>query len=209
MAGLTQVPDSSTMKTGAGTGRQEGGGMSWIGRIGLSAAIAFSVPATALSAPPDPATVNAPAITEGRDHKVAENGWKWFYFHRPATTYTEAYADLEDCYRFLPVPFASGVEMPGFTPWRARADSKTIRPVTSNYGLVGGIIGSMVAGPIERRASQSRMRRCMEPKGYQRYPMTEETWKAAVHSYSPLTLAVQAKLASGPVPDAAPVPEDK
>lgn len=183
--------------------------MSRIGHIGLSAAIAFAMPATAMSVPPDPATVNAPAITGGRDRKVAENGWKWFYFHRTGTTYVQAFADLEDCYRFLPVPFANGVAMPGFAPWRARADNRTIRPVTSNYGLVGDIIGSMVAGPIERRARQSRMRRCMEPKGYQRYPMTEETWKAAVRGYSPSTLAIQAKLASGPIPEAAPVPEDK
>jgi hypothetical protein len=183
--------------------------MNWVGHIGLSAAIALVLPATAVSAPPDPATVNVPVITEGRDPKVQDNGWKWFYFHRPATTYTEAYADLEDCYRFLPVPFASGVPMPGFAPWRARADSLTYKPGISNFGPVGNVIGAIVAGPIERRARQSRMRRCMEPKGYLRYAIKEETWNSAVQAYSPSTLAVQAKLASGPVPNATPVPENK
>lgn len=178
-------------------------------RIGLLACVAFAAPALAADGPPDPATVNAPVITQGRDSKVVEDGWKWFYFYRADTTYAQAYADLEDCYRFLPVPYASGVSMPGFAPWRARSDNKTFKPVTGNYGLVGDIIGSMVAGPIERRARQSRMRRCMETKDYQRYPMPEETWKTAVNLYSPATLAVQAKLASGPTPDAAPLPETK
>lgn len=176
----------------------------------LAAAFALAAAGPALGDMPDPATVAMPAITNARDPEVVENGWRHFYFHRAGTTYAEAYADLEDCYRFLPVPGAAGVEMPGFAPWRARADSKTYKPpAIGPYGLVGDIIGAMVAGPIERRARQSRMRRCMEPKGYRRYPMTEETWKTAVGAYSPATLAIQARLASGPVPDADPVPETK
>lgn len=163
----------------------------------------------AQTTPPDPATVTAPAITNGRDPAIVEDGWKHFYFHRADTSYAVAFADLEDCYRFLPVPYASGVTMPAFAPWRARADNKSFRPVTSIYGPVGDIIGAMVAGPIERRARQSRMRRCMEPKGYQRFPMSEDAWKAAVNHYSPATLAIQAKLASGPRPDADPVPVTK
>jgi hypothetical protein len=160
--------------------------------------------------PPDPAIVEVPAITEGRDPKVIEDGWKWFYFHRANTSYAQAYADIEDCYRFLPVPNAGGVSFPGFAPWRARADSKTVRPPPIGpYGLVGDIIGSIVAGPIERRARQSRMRRCMEPKGYQRYPMSEDNWKRAVNHYSPLTLPVQAKLAAGAAPNALPLAENK
>ncbi len=169
------------------------------------------VPSTAMAqaTPPDPATVTAPAITNGRDPAIVEDGWKHFYFHRADTSYVEAYSDLADCYRFLPVPNASGVTMPGFAPWRARADNKTFNPVTSNYGLVGDLIGAMVAGPIERRARQSRMRRCMEPRGYRRYPMSEDAWKVAVSPYSPATLTIHAKLASGPPPDADPVPETK
>ncbi len=47
-----------------------------IGRIGLLATIALVVPAMAVSAPPDPASVKAPTIAGDRDPKVAENGWK-------------------------------------------------------------------------------------------------------------------------------------
>jgi hypothetical protein len=175
----------------------------------LMLAAAAAAPLAA-STPPDPASIEVPAITEGRDPKVIEDGWKWFYFHRENTSYVEAYADFEDCYRFLPVPYASGVSFPGFAPWRARADGTKVKPPPIGpYGIVGDIIGALVAGPIERRARQSRMRRCMEPRGYRRYPMSEDNWKRAVGHYSGLTLPVQAKLASGPIPDAQPLAEDK
>ena len=85
-------------------------------------------------------------------------------------------------------------------------DAAIVKPVVvNNYGLVGTVIGGMVAGPIERRFRQSRMRRCMEPRGYERFPATEATWEEIIDNYSPGSIAVQAKLASGPRPDADPL----
>lgn len=162
-----------------------------------------------VSAIPDPNTITVPEITGGRDDRVVRNGWKFFYFWRENTTYEQAYADFSDCYRFLPVPnIMPGT--PAFVAWR-RPDGAAIREPVYNpqYGIVGAIIGSMVAGPLERRASQSRMRRCMEPRGYQRFPATEEVWEQIIDSYSANSIAVKAKIASGPRPDADPLPEDR
>jgi len=150
--------------------------------------------------------VTVPAVTGGRDPKVVGEGWKHFYFHRPATSYEQAYADFADCYRFLPVPYAQGA-LPMYVPWEARTGAEIVKPAGPGpYGLVGDVIGAMVAGPIIRRSYQSRMRRCMEPRGYQRYPADEATWEKIVDNYSARSIAVQAKLVAMGQPDAEPLP---
>ena len=73
------------------------------------------------------------------------------------------------------------------------------------YGLIGAGIGALVAGPIERRARQARLRRCMEPRGYVRYPLAERIWEQLVDDYSPGSIAAQALAAAGPTPDLEPV----
>lgn len=175
----------------------------------LTAVAALAAIQAEASAPPfaipDPATIKVPTATGVRDPKVAASGWKHFYFWRANTSYTEAYRDVADCYRFLPVPNAAG-DVPSFAPFNARPNAAIVKPVVvNNYGLVGTVIGGMVAGPIERRFRQSRMRRCMEPRGYERFPATEATWEEIIDNYSPGSIAVQAKLASGPRPDADPL----
>lgn len=162
-------------------------------------------PAEADAAIPSIESVEVPAITEGRDSKVVRNGWKYFYFYRADTTYEQAYADIAECYSFLPVPGRTA-PLPGFTPWDARPDGAVVVPQPSIYGPVGELIGSLVAGPIERRMSQSRMRRCMEPRGYERFPMSKENWEAVIDNYSQGSIAMQAKLVAQGQPDADPLP---
>jgi hypothetical protein len=155
--------------------------------------------------PPDPSTVTLPDLAPSRDPRVIENGWKYFYFHKSGVSYEQAYADFADCYRFLPVP-GSVASLPMFAPWTETSGVRTVRPV-NNYGLVGSVIGGMVAGPLQRRARQSRMRRCMEPRGYLRYPIPEGVWEQLVDNYSLRSIAMQARAASGPKPDQKPVTE--
>ncbi len=150
---------------------------------------------------PDPATITVPEIKNARDPKIVSDGWKYFYFYRPNNSFAEAYADFAECYRFLPVPYANGA-LPAFAPWDEKPAARIVTPGMSPYGLVGEAIGAIVAGPLERRARQSRMRRCLEPRGYVRYPVHELTWEKIIDNYSVASIAVQAKLASGPVPDA-------
>lgn len=165
-------------------------------------------PALAQTAP-DPATVTVPAITGDTDAAVISEGWKFFYFHRANTAYAEAYADIAECYRFMPVPYANGL-LPMFVPWESDTGARIIKPpVIGPYGIVGDIIGGMVAGPLERRARQSRLRRCLEPRGYSRYPAPKDTWEKIIDNYSASSIAVQAKLASGPLPQAAALSETR
>jgi len=149
--------------------------------------------------PPDPSTLQVPDMTPARDRGVIADGWKHFYFHKAGVTYEEAYRDFSDCYRFLPTPGAN-LALPMFVPWSERAGSEQSPP--SNYGgLVGGVILGIVSGPLNRRDRQSRMRRCLEPRGYVRYPLARAPWQQLIDDYSPRSIAVQALVASGPAPD--------
>ena len=172
-------------------------------RIWLAVAALFGA-ASAASAqtpiPPDPATLTMPDMTPTRDRDVIEDGWKHFYFHKTGVSYEEAYADLAECYRFLPVLGVPNT-LPGFTPWNEPLIGRPVAAGPNPYGLIGVGIAAVVAGPLERRAYQSRMRRCMEPRGYVRYPLREEVWERLLDDYSARSIALQALAASGPTPD--------
>ena len=155
---------------------------------------------------PDRDTIIVPTIIGGRDAKVVKDGWKYFYFYRPDTSYEEAYADLAECYRFLPVANTDS-SLPMHVAWNDAPEATRESGATgSTYGLVGAGIGALVAGPIERRSFQSRMRRCMEPRGYDRYPLTREVWEQVIDDYSQRSIAVQAKIVATGQPDAKPLP---
>lgn len=173
--------------------------------------LSFAHPAVAqeTGGPPDPSTVTIPDLSGGRDPAVVANGWKYFYYWRADTSYADAYADFADCYRFMPSPGAA-VLVPRWVPWEEESTvAKVPPPTTQPYGLVGAVIGEIVAGPLVRRAHQSRLRRCMEPRGYQRYPLQERRWELLTDNFSPVSIAMQAKAASGSPPDGAPLPEDR
>ena len=149
--------------------------------------------------PPDPATIELPDMAPTRDQHVIADGWRHFYFHKAGVSFAEAYADFADCYRFLPVQGASPA-LPAFAPWSESAGARVV-PRSLPWGLMGAAILDIVSGPIDRRDRQSRMRRCMEPRGYVRYPIREEVWRQLIDNYSVRSLALQAKAASGPVPN--------
>lgn len=173
-------------------------------KIGIVALFIVSASQASAEPPvlPDPSTIVLPDM-RGDDPRVVRNGWKHFYFHRAGVSYAQAFADFTDCYRFLPVGNTSG-KLPTFVPWVDRQTAKMIQPV-NNYGLVGLAIGALVEGPIVRRAYQSRMRRCLEPRGYTRYPVSEDSWRQLVGNYSAALIPLQAKAASMPTPTSQPV----
>lgn len=152
---------------------------------------------------PDPATITLPDMSSASDPKVAADGWKYFYFHKQGVAFDKAYADFEECYRFLPAsdPFLTSPFLPMFVPWEETPGFATMTP-QPRYGLVGAAIGSLVMGPLQRRASQSRMRRCLEPRGYVRYPLAKGAWEQLIDNYSTQSIALQAKAAAGPRPNA-------
>ena len=157
---------------------------------------------------PDPGAIPIPDLSGGRDPAVVSNGWKYFYYWRADTSFAAAFADFSECYRFMPVANSSpGVPM--FAPWEDKPATEIVTRGIQPYGLVGAVIGEIVAGPLVRRAHQSRLRRCMEPRGYQRYPLQERRWEQLTDNFSPASIAMQAKAASGPAPDGLPLPEDR
>lgn len=166
----------------------------------LAAVVATPASSQTSSEIPDPSSVTLPDISTARVREASNDGWKYFYFHKQGVSFAAAYADLKECYRFLPVAGASPL-LPMFVPWTEEPGFKELTP-TSPYGLVGDLIGGMVLGPLERRARQSRMRRCLEPRGYVRFALPKDSWERLIDNYSERSVALQAKAASGPRPDA-------
>jgi len=58
-----------------------------------------------------------------------------------------------------------------------------------------------IAGPLERSIRQSRLYRCMVPRGYARYRTSEDVWKLLNSgSAAPRAIMLQARIAAGPTP---------
>ena len=165
--------------------------------------VAFAQPAQTV-APPDPASLVLPSL-DGSDPSVAREGWKYFHFHKAGVTYEQAYADFAECYRFMPSSSVTSGKLPMFVPGVERQGTRTA-PNTNSYGLVGMAISAMLDGPLIRRSRQSRLRRCLEPRGYVRYPIPKESWQK-LFDVTDESIALQAKAASLPKPNSQPVTE--
>lgn len=123
---------------------------------------------------------------------------KYWVMHKPGVTQEQASADLSFCWRFVP----HGVQRstPTFVPWQKGDATKPVTYDGGQYGMVGAVIGMMIAGPLERSVRQTRMFRCMVPRGYARYRITEDMWKHIYQAKSDEAIATLARIASGPVP---------
>ncbi len=145
---------------------------------------------------PDPATVNVPDVTASADPKIAEQGYKFYYFHNPQVSFAQAYRDLSDCRAHLAV--AGPAKVPGFIPWDEAHRRETVAPAPS--GLVGAVLAGIIAPKLERGARSNKMRRCMGIRGYDRYAIPESAWNALNEGEERQLILMQAKLASGPKP---------
>lgn len=124
---------------------------------------------------------------------------KYIVFHKPGVTVEQAAADLSFCWRFLPHSVAR--EAPSFVPWLRGEATRHVSYSNGNYGLVGDAIAAIVAGPVERSIRQSRLYRCMVPRGYARYRTSEDVWKLLNTTDDPArSIRLQARIAAGPVP---------
>lgn len=122
---------------------------------------------------------------------------KFFVFHKAGIGLEEARADLGFCSRYI----ARGQQrfLPDFVAWK-QADPATPVPMTLNYGLVGVGIMAIIDGPIGRSIRQTRMMRCMLPRGYARYRTSEAVWKQINGDDLAASVDVQARIAAGPPP---------
>lgn len=167
----------------------------------LTAAVA--APLAAQSALPDPASVALPDVALPTDPaaraKVLEDGYKFFYFHSSSVSFAEAWADLAECRAHL----ASGAPamLPGFVPF-GETVRRDLAYQPSPYGLVGEAMVAIIAPKMERGLRNNKLRRCMGTRGYARYAVAEPAWDQLNEGDEDKLLAMQARLASGPKPDA-------
>ncbi len=152
---------------------------------------------------PDPATIRVPDLSHSSYPEVVANGWKYFFFRREGVTFAEAYRDITDCQNFLWQSNFSVFSLPRFVAWTEPTGRTTGLPDPDfSQGLlksaVTSAITAMVEGTLERRDRQSKMRRCMETRGYIRYSVAEETWESVTALPRREAAAVQARIASGP-----------
>jgi hypothetical protein len=152
------------------------------------------------------AAVQTPALAFQETPQIAADYDKYFYFHRPDTSFDEAYADITECdalARGARYYVGSGEPYPGY--------------YGVNYGL-GGAIGGAIAsamvdaifGSAERRKMRrTNMRTCMHYKGYDRYGLDRDQWKIfnfeegngpEEPDIRARDLLVQARVAAGPKP---------
>ena len=158
----------------------------------------IAAPASGQGASPPPISVAVPNLAA--DTRPLGDERKYFIFHQQGASLDQARTDFEYCSRFTVL--GGGVVFPAFIP----LDS---RPVPANpvnydfgghYGLTGAIIGAIIAGPLERGKKQMAMMRCMLPRGYARYRVSEELWKEINGKDRLAGIEVLARLATGPVP---------
>lgn len=157
----------------------------------LSASPAWAQEAVA----PDPESIAVPDLNI--PPRQLGDPKKFFVFHKPGVTFEAARQDIAFCSRYI----ARGMQRqyPSFVAWQSEPPPDPIVQ-SVNYGLVGVAIMAIISGPLERSIRQSRMMRCMLPRGYARYRISESLWKQLNGDDLERSVLVQAKIASGPVP---------
>lgn len=168
--------------------------------------LAAAPPAMAQEAPPPPppvAEAPLPDVTLPADPakraKVLGDGYKFFYFHRPDTTLAEAEADLSECRAHLET--GAIVALPGFIPFGETTRRDVVRG-PGMYGLVGEAMAAIIVPKMERGMRNNKLRRCMGTRGYARYAVSEDVWNTLNEGDEARIVSMQARLASGPRPDA-------
>jgi len=170
-------------------------------RAGAAALLSLSLSAAALAQ--DAGAVPAAAAEIALPDLAVPNGkladpHKYFLFHKPGVTVAQAEADFGFCWRFLAQAAPRGV--PSFVPWGGPIPAGPPQSYDNSSGLVGAVILSIIAGPLARSVRQTRMFRCMVPRGYARYRTSEAVWKQLNSDDALASIRLQARIAAGPVP---------
>ncbi|MXP47273.1 hypothetical protein GRI43_07695 [Altererythrobacter luteolus] len=127
------------------------------------------------------------------------NELKFFVFHKVGTSFADARREIAECSSHL----ARGkqLKMPAFLAWEDSDRTAEQVEFNGSYGLVGLAFYSILEGPLDRSIRQQVMMRCMLPRGFDRYSVTEPMWKQIHEGDNPSELInLQAAIASGPVP---------
>lgn len=145
--------------------------------------------------PPPPLAVAVPNIAA--DTRPLGDPRKYFLFHQSGLSLDQARADFTFCARYLET--GQGVVLPAFHPWEDSDGPGSPAPdYGGQYGLTGLVIGAIIDGPLIHSKRQMNQMRCMLPRGYVRYRVSEGLWKELAKLDLPQLIEVQAQLASGP-----------
>lgn len=120
---------------------------------------------------PDPAKLELPDLSGPTTAEDAADFDKYFYFHRPDTSFEQALADIRECdgyarglsspygYQDVPYPYAGTL-------------------AGAAGGAIGNLMVALIFGSAElRKARRTNMRRCMNYKGYGRYGLNKDVWQ--------------------------------
>jgi hypothetical protein len=161
--------------------------------------------------PVDPSSVVVPDLSFKPVPKDADHYWEYFYFNRPGVKYEKAFADLSECLS-ISANLQATTPVPDFVPLGGAEGMRSYRggvwenPILMQYGLVGGVVGSVmysiIGGMIVHEIERANTRRCMQFKRYKRYGVSKAVW-AQLTKGSPGEVTIRfALIASGPVPAA-------
>lgn len=153
-------------------------------RLTCAASMLLAVPGAAMATGPEAAArhfteseiaaIEMPALAFRPTAQDAGTYDKYYYFHRDATSFDQAFADISEC-----DALASGISY-----YRGGSE-----PYPGYYatqygmgGVIGGVIGEMLADAIfgsseRRKVRRINMRNCMGFKGYARYGLSKELWE--------------------------------
>ena len=159
---------------------------------------AWAIPALAQEPPPPPPPISIPVPDLAAEVRPLGDERTFFIFHRAATSFDEAHRDLAFCFRYAQT--GPGITFPYFYGWQGTAPGKPASYDVGQFGLVGSLIGAMIAGGLERSKRQMNMMHCMIPRGYSRYRVSEGLWKELNGKDMAASIEVQSRLASGPTP---------
>ncbi len=148
------------------------------------------------SAPPMLPAIPVPNLAA--DARPLGDERKFFVFHQADTSLEQARADLGFCFRYAQT--GQGIVLPYYYPWKGKDAGEPYVYNPGQYGIVGAVMLMMIAGGLERSKRQINMMRCMLPRGYARYRISEELWKELNGKDRLASIEVQARIASGPVP---------
>ena len=136
--------------------------------------------------------------------KHTEEFHKYFYFHKAGLSHQQALTEIGECHVYQDGPVGSEGEVVNIVPrFVSLSESQSYKPYVYNDqggGVVGAVIGSMIAGPILQKNRAQRYRKCMEYKGYDRYGISKDLWKTFNTGIAGDDLKMQASIASGPKP---------
>lgn len=111
------------------------------------------------------------------------DSWKYFYFHNSEVSEETARADVIECHGYASSLVVSRAgTSPTYTSVPYTGTNALSPGNAALAGAIGGLIGGVIVGFMdagERRAMErANLRRCFGFKGYDRYEMSKEDFKA-------------------------------